>query len=253
MNVFVSKSRAALGELAAHDIADTLRQGLREKEELRIVLAAAPSQSEMLAALRREKEIDWQRITAFHMDEYIGLAKGAPQRFANWLMKEFVDHVPLGRFEAIDPGADPEGTCRAYTALLTEAPIDVVLLGIGTNGHLAFNDPPADLNDPIAVKVVTLDRMCREQQVLDDCFATFDAVPQQAITLTVPTLLSGHWLFCCVPGIHKRAAVQSTLESPISGECPATALRNHSYCNLYLDHDSSPTSISHEREDDKRL
>jgi glucosamine-6-phosphate deaminase len=251
MNVFVSESRADLGQLA-HHIAEALRQCLREKAKLRLILAAAPSQSEMLAALRVEKDIDWQRITAFHMDEYIGLPEDAPQRFANWLKEEFVYHVPLARFEPIDPGDDPEAACRTYTALLAQAPIDLVLLGIGTNGHLAFNDPPADLRDPLAVKVVALDRMCREQQVLDGCFATFDDVPQHAITLTIPTLLSGHQLFCCVPGLHKSAAVRSTLESPISGECPATALRTHSHCNLYLDQESNSMSQYHERKDHHR-
>jgi glucosamine-6-phosphate deaminase len=252
MNVFVSESRAALGQLAAHHIAEALRQRLRKKDQLRLVLAAAPSQSEMLTALHMEKDIDWQRITAFHMDEYIGLPENAPQRFANWLKAEFVHHVPLARFEPIDPGNDPEVACRTYTALLAQAPIDLVLLGIGTNGHLAFNDPPADHHDPLAVKVVALDRMCREQQVLDGCFATFDDVPQHAITLTIPTLLSGHQLFCCVPGRHKSAAVRSTLQSPISGECPATALRTHSHCNLYLDQESNSMSQSHERENHHR-
>jgi glucosamine-6-phosphate deaminase len=252
MNVFVSGSRAALGQFAARHIAEAMRQCLREQDKLRLILAAAPSQSEMLAALRLEKDIDWQRVTAFHMDEYIGLPGDAPQRFANWLKAEFVDHVPLARFEAINPGSDAELACRDYAALLAEAPIDIVLLGIGTNGHLAFNDPPADLKDPLAVKVVALDKMCREQQVLDGCFARFDDVPRQAITLTIPTLLGGRQLFCCVPGLHKRAAVQSTLQSPISCESPATALRTHPHCNLYLDEESNPTRQSHVRENDNR-
>jgi glucosamine-6-phosphate deaminase len=245
MNVFVSESRGLLGQLAAHHIAEALRQCLREKAQLRLILAAAPSQSEMLAALRIEKDIDWRRITAFHMDEYIGLPENAPQRFANWLKAEFVNHVPLARFESINPGNNPEVACQAYTALLAQAPIDLALLGIGTNGHLAFNDPPADLQDPLAVKVVALDRMCREQQVLDGCFAAFDEVPRHAITLTIPTLLSARQLFCCVPGRHKSAAVRSTLQSPIGGECPATALRTHSHCSLYLDQESNSMSQSH--------
>jgi glucosamine-6-phosphate deaminase len=242
MEVHIGESRNELGQMAARDIATALRTRLRKQGHLRLVLAAAPSQSEMLAALRREPDIDWARITAFHMDEYIGLPKAAPQRFANWLKREFINHVPLGRFEPIDPGSDPEAACKDYAMLLAEAPIDVVLLGIGTNGHLAFNDPPADLEDPVQVKVVTLDSMCREQQLLDGCFAQLDEVPRRAITLTIPALLSGHELFCCVPGRHKRAAVQATLESPISGDCPATALRTHPRCNLYLDRESSSMS-----------
>jgi glucosamine-6-phosphate deaminase len=246
MRVHIAETRAELGRLAARDIADALREGLRRKAHLRLILAAAPSQSDMLAALRCEPDIDWQRVTAFHMDEYIGLEENAPQRFANWLKREFIDHLPSIHFKPIDPGLDPEAACEHYAARLAEAPIDFVLLGIGTNGHLAFNDPPADLDDPRSVKVVTLDQMCREQQVLDGCFATFDEVPKRAITLTIPMLLGGHDLFCCVPGRHKSAAVQATLESPISGDCPATALRTHPRCTLYLDRESSSMSECHE-------
>jgi glucosamine-6-phosphate deaminase len=246
MKVHVAESRAQLGRLAARDIGEALRQGLRRKEHLRLILAAAPSQSEMLSALRCEPGIDWLRVTAFHMDEYIGLPKDAPQRFANWIKAQFIEHLPSIRFEPIDPGGDPETTCTRYAAFLAEGPIDFVLLGIGANGHLAFNDPPADLDDPRPVKVVTLDQMCREQQVLDGCFATLDDVPQSAITLTIPTLLRGHELFCCVPGRHKSAAVRAALESPISGDCPATALRTHPRCALYLDRESSSMSAFHE-------
>lgn len=239
MKVHVARSRADLGQFAAREIGKSLRASLIAKAQVRLILAAAPSQGEMLAALRREPDIDWSRITAFHMDEYIGLPADAPQGFANWLKREFVEQLPLARFEPINPGSDPEVACKRYAALLAEGPVDIVLLGIGTNGHLAFNDPPADLDDPLTVKVVTLDTMCREQQVLDGCFSTLDVVPHRAITLTVPALLAGRELFCCVPGVHKSAAVQAALGSPISGECPATALRTHSRCTLYLDHESS--------------
>ena len=252
MRVQVAGSRMELGKTAAGHIAMALRARLREQEQVRIIFAAAPSQSEMLAALIQEPEIDWPRVTAFHMDEYLGLPEDAPQRFAHWLRRAFADHVPLGRFETIDPGDSPHLTCDRYAKLLGKAPIDLVLLGVGTNGHLAFNDPPANLEDPDVVKVVTLDRMCREQQVLDGCFEAFDDVPDQAITLTVPALLAGHELFCCVPGQHKSTAVQAMLESPVSGECPATALRNHPRCTLYLDLDSSSKSPYHALFNDHR-
>jgi glucosamine-6-phosphate deaminase len=239
MEVYQAASRIELGEAAARDIGAALRRALREKPHVRMILAAAPSQNEMLSALLRETGIEWQRVTAFHMDEYIDLPINAPQRFGTWLREAFFHRVPLGRVHLIEPGTNPESACRAYASLLAEAPIDVVLLGIGTNGHLAFNDPPADLNDPLAVKVVELDRMCREQQVLDGCFAAFDDVPKRAITLTIPTLLAGRELFGCVPGRHKSAAVKAMIEAPISGACPATALRTHPRCTVYLDHQSS--------------
>ena len=142
MKVHEAKSRAGLGQFAGHEIGEALRDALRNRTNVRLILAAAPSQYDMLAALRREPNIDWSRITAFHMDEYIGLPADSPQGFANWLKREFVDHLPFIRFERITPGNNPETACQRYAALLAEDPADVVLLGIGTNGHLAFNDPP---------------------------------------------------------------------------------------------------------------
>lgn len=242
MEIQLAASRGQLGEMAAREIGVALREGLRKKRQLRMIFAAAPSQSEMLAALLRETGIDWRRVTAFHMDEYIDLREDAPQRFAGWLKRSFFDHVPLAEVHLIRPGADPEAACRAYGMKVGEAPIDLVLLGIGTNGHLAFNDPPADLQDSRAVKIVELDAMCREQQVLDGCFANLEQVPRRAITLTVPTLLKGEELFCCVPGGHKAKAVKAMLEAPISGDCPATVLRTHPRCTVYLDRESSSLS-----------
>jgi len=239
MKVCLTASREELGELAARDIATALRRALRDKPHVRMILAAAPSQREMLSALLHEPDVDWSRVTAFHMDEYIDLPENAPQRFGMWLRKAFFDHVPLAKVHLIQAGLDPAAACLAYSSLLAEASIDIVLLGIGTNGHLAFNDPPADLNDPLSVKEVELDLMCREQQVLDGCFPALVDVPKRAITLTVPTLLKGGELFCCVPGRHKSAAVKAMMELPISGACPATALRTHPKCTVYLDQESS--------------
>lgn len=228
-----------MGRQAAADIATELRARLQVRTHLRMIFAAAPSQQEMLHALIREPEIDWRRITAFHMDEYVGLPADAPERFGMWLRSAIFDHVPFASVHLIDPGNDPAETCRSYAHLLSEAPIDVVLLGIGVNGHLAFNDPPADLHDPLAVKVVALDPVCRQQQVDDRCFLTIDKVPTEAITLTVPTLLRADRLFCCVPGANKQMAVREMVHGPVSGACPATALRLHPRCNVYLDRDSS--------------
>ena len=242
MKVRVAGSRMELGLIAAREIGAALRCGLREKPHLRMLMAAAPSQSQMLQALLLEPDIDWRRVTAFHMDEYIGLPHDAPQRFGNWLRRMFFECVPLAEFHLIEPGTNPQAACLAYAALLAQAPIDIVLLGIGINGHLAFNDPPADLNDALAAKVVELDPTCRQQQVLDGCFAALDDVPKMAITLTVPRLLAGRELFCCVPGREKSAAVKAMIESPVSGACPATALRMHPRCSVYLDRESSSLS-----------
>lgn len=236
---FIATSRTAMGRKAAEDIADEMRRRLQTQPGVRMIFAAAPSQSEMLAALVAMPGIDWSRVTAFHMDEYLGLAADAPQRFGLWLRRAIFDRLPFAKVHLLDPGGDPEAAAAAYADELAAAPIDIVCCGIGANGHLAFNDPPADLYDPADVKVVALDDVCRQQQVDDRCFERFDDVPTQALTLTVPRLLAADRIFCCVPGALKKTAVQRTLHDPISGAVPATALRTHPAWSLYLDEDSA--------------
>jgi glucosamine-6-phosphate deaminase len=233
--------RVAMGAAAAADVADELRARLAEQRTVRMVFAAAPSQSDMLDRLVAAPGIDWSRVIAFHMDEYLGLRPDAPARFANWLDRAIFSRLPFGEVHRIDPGEDPGATVAAYTELLAEAPIDVVCLGIGQNGHLAFNDPPvADLEDPESVKVVELDRTCRQQQVDDGAFARLEEVPSRAITLTIPRLLDARRLFCVVPGAAKRHAVDRALHAPVSAADPATALRTHAGATLYLDAEATP-------------
>lgn len=237
--VHVAGSRVAMGRRAAADIAAELRACLAAQSGARVVFAAAPSQGEMLAALREEQGIDWPRVTAFHMDEYIGLAPDAPQRFANWLREAIFDRLPFGAVHLMDPGDDPEQAAKSYAGKLNAAPIDVVCCGIGANGHLAFNDPPAEFDDPLTVKMVALDERCRTQQVEDKCFVRFEEVPTHALTLTIPALLSARSIFCTVPGSIKREAVRRTLNGPITPSCPASILRRHPRCTLYLDPESA--------------
>jgi glucosamine-6-phosphate deaminase len=229
-----------MADEAAGGIANEIRRYIQSQPAIRMVFAAAPSQAEMLSALRQENGIDWTRVTAFHMDEYIGLPPNSPQRFGNWLRAAIFDHLPFGAVYLIDPGADPGRTAAEYAAKLNEAPIDIVCCGIGVNGHLAFNDPPADFDDPLTVKIVNLDAQCRQQQVDDRCFATLNDVPTQALTMTVPALLSARTILCTVPGPAKREAVRRALLGPIDPACPASALRRHPSCTLYLDQDSAP-------------
>jgi glucosamine-6-phosphate deaminase len=241
--VRVFADRGELGRAAAADIAAAMRARLAESPALRMIFAAAPSQRETLAALAAQPDIDWSRVTAFHMDEYIGLPPDAPQRFGRWLMTVLFDRVRPGRVHLIDDVAAAGDDGAAYAALLDRAPIDVVCLGIGVNGHIAFNDPGvADLNDPHDVKRVALDDVCRRQQVDDGCFARLPDVPSHAITLTIPRLLRATRLFCIVPGPAKRAAVTRALAGPIDAACPASALRRHPRCTLYLDRDSAPSA-----------
>lgn len=246
LQVKVHPTREAMGAAAATDVATEIRRRLDAAPEatVRMVFAAAPSQQDMLDHLVAETDIDWSRITAFHMDEYIGLDAQAPQRFGRWLDAAILGRVPFGAVHVIEPGDDPDTAARDYAELLAAAPIDVVCLGIGENGHIAFNDPPdADLADPELVRVVRLDERSRVQQVEDGLFPSVEAVPTHAITLTIPALLSGERLFCVVPGERKREAVRRALTEPVGPQCPATALRTHQACTLYLDEESAPRDL----------
>lgn len=240
LRVEIYETRDAMASAAAQAIADALRKKLAKQDTVRMVFAAAPSQGEMLAELVADPSIDWSRTVLFHMDEYIGLAPNATQRFSGWLDRNLFSKVTGATVHRIQPddGADAEAT--RYAALLNAAPIDIVCLGIGVNGHLAFNDPPvADFDDPHDVKVVELDTVCRQQQVDDACFATLPDVPSHAVTLTIPRLLRADEMFCVVPDARKANAVRDSLRGPLSTDCPASMLRQCAHCTLFLDKDSA--------------
>lgn len=241
LNVNVYETRTEMGKAAAEDIKTCILSLLQNKETINMIFAAAPSQNEVLATLVTDANIPWSRVNAFHMDEYIGLSADAPQGFGNFLKTHIFGLASFKSVHYIDISAvDAEKECARYAALLAQFPTDIVVMGIGENGHIAFNDPPvADFNDPLAVKPVALDEICRNQQVNDGCFAKLDDVPKTAITLTVPTLFAGEHLFCIVPAKTKANAVRATLCDDISEHCPATVLRRHKSAVLYLDGDSS--------------
>ncbi len=239
--VKIFPTREEMGAVAASDIKAKFKELLEKKEEINVIFAAAPSQNDVLKSLAEDKEIEWNRINAYHMDEYIGLSKDAPQGFGNFLKDHIFGLAPFKSINYIDcTASDPEKEAERYSKVLLENPTDVVIMGIGENGHIAFNDPPvADFNDKKVVKPVKLDEICRNQQVNDGCFKTIDEVPTHALTLTVPTLMSAPYLFCIVPAPTKANAVKATLEGPIGEVCPATALRLHKDSILYLDGASS--------------
>ena len=241
LKVNVYETRSEMGADAAKDIKAGILEALENKNEINIIFAAAPSQNDVLASLVADKEIPWERINAFHMDEYIGLSPEAPQGFGNFLRGKLFSLVPFASVNCIDPSAtDIVAECERYGALLEKNPVDIVVMGIGENGHIAFNDPPvADFNDPNLIKVVKLDEICRNQQVNDGCFKRIEDVPTHAFTLTVPTLMSGKRLYCIVPAPTKANAVWATINNEIGEACPATALRRHNNATLYLDKDSS--------------
>lgn len=239
LKVHVYENRKLLGTSAGYAVAEKMKELLAQKTCIRMVFAAAPSQNEFLETLVKAEGIDWTRVTAFHMDEYIGLPEKASQRFSNFLFERLFNIVQPGKVYLLNCANTIEEECRRYAALLEEAPIDIVCLGIGENGHIAFNDPPvADFNDPYIIKPVELDESCRKQQVNDGCFASIDLVPTHALTLTIPALMSATYLFGMVPGAAKKEAVNHTLHRTISTECPASILRQHDHCTLYLDIDS---------------
>ena len=240
--VKIGDSRKEMGRLAAEDIRAKIKELLCEKDEINMIFAAAPSQNEVLEQLIAFDDIDWSRINAFHMDEYIGLAEeDADKSFGRFLCDHIFDRVPFKSVSLVNGCAvDTDAECARYTELLKANPTDIVVMGIGENGHIAFNDPwVADFNDPKTVKAVELDEMCRMQQVNDGCFPSIDRVPRFALTLTCPTLFAGKHLFCIVPAKTKAEAVRRTLNDEINEECPATVLRRHESAVLYLDPDSS--------------
>ena len=235
----IYETRAEMGAAAAKCAADAINAVLREKEYANVVFAAAPSQNETLASLLLE-DIDFSRINAFHMDEYVGLSIGDRQSFATYLTEHIFSKADFHSVNIIPAKLPIDEACAEYERLLSENPVDVVLLGIGENGHIAFNDPPvADFNDTKVIKRVELDDKCRMQQVHDGCFPDFDSVPKYAVTLTIPTMLSARYMICTVPAITKADAVYGMLNAEISEACPATALRNHTGAALFLDADSA--------------
>ena len=233
-------SREEMGLAAEKDVRDAIVSLLKEKETISMIFAAAPSQNEFLAAMAADPEIDYSRIIAFHMDEYVGLPSDAPQGFGNFLRDRLFGLVPFKEVHYLNGNAvDIEAECEAYGAMLKDG-VDIVCMGIGENGHIAFNDPHvADFHDGKAVKIVGLDDVCRMQQVHDGCFPTIEAVPKYALTLTIPAMTVADRIFCVVPAPSKADAVYATLTGPVSETCPASILRRHPAATLYLDADSA--------------
>jgi glucosamine-6-phosphate deaminase len=239
VNQYTSKQEMA--DYAAEKASTIIKEILQKKREINIIFAAAPSQNEFLEVLTSNSSIEWSRINAFHMDEYIGLPSNAQQGFGNFLYERLFSKVSFNRVHYINGQAeDLDEECKRYAGLLEKYPVDIVCLGIGENGHIAFNDPHVALfNDQKSVKVVDLELECRMQQVNDNCFKAIEDVPRMAITLTIPTLLAAQYMLCVVPGIRKANAVYNTLNGEISEKCPASILRRKENSFLFIDNESS--------------
>ncbi len=240
LTVRIHAKRKLAGIAAAADVSAWLRAACTADGKARVVFASAPSQDEFLEALAAES-VPWPEVTIFHMDEYAGIGEGHPQSFGRYLREHLISHIPApAAVHFINGGGDLEAECGRYATLLAEAPIDLVCLGIGENGHLAFNDPPlADFHDRTPVRIVELQPECRQQQVNDGCFASLEAVPAHAITLTIPTLLSARKISCVVPGRRKAGAVGAAILGRIDSGCPASILRTHGDTTLHLDAESA--------------
>jgi len=238
--VHIYANRVLMGEDAADMVCTTINKLHRQQEFVNIIFASAPSQTEFLAALTEKTIIDWRRVNAFHMDEYIELPENDLRKFAYYLRENIFDKLHFHTVNYIDGNAPDIGAeCSRYAGLLAQYPPDIVCMGIGENGHIAFNDPPvADFNDPLVVKMVKLDAPCRQQQVNDGCFSDLSEVPAYAITLTVPALMAGKYIYCIVPGKKKAEAVYNTIHGEITEKYPSTILRRHENAVLFLDKSS---------------
>ncbi len=242
----VFSNRDSMGKCAAEQIANVLRQLLSNQEEVNMIFAAAPSQNDVLGHLIKQEDIQWERVNAFHMDEYIGLENGSPKSFGYYLDNAIFKCVKFKNIYYIGTSGTPENLCARYEQLLRSHPIDIVCLGIGENAHIAFNDPHvANFADPKLIKVVDLDEKCRHQQVNDKTFNTIDEVPKYAVTLTIPTLISAKYMFCAVPTVLKAGAVYNTMTQRIDEQVPATIMRNHANAIMFCDVDSASILMKH--------
>lgn len=238
LRVQVEADASAAGDSAALAAAQFLRERLCAQERVRVIFAAAPSQGRALATLAAQPGIDWARLAAFHMDEYAGLGVGDPRSFGRYLTDRLFNIVRPGAIHLINGAADADWEIARYAGEVTAAPIDLVLLGVGENGHIAFNEPGSAIDDEAPMRLVSLDRRSRQQQINDGCFDRLADVPTHAFTLTVPTLLSARSMVAVVVGALKREPIGQMLRGPVGPQSPASWLRHHAQAMLYLDQDA---------------
>jgi len=239
MKISIHRTAEELGSTAAAEGAKLISEALRARGMANIIVATGASQIGMLSSLVKA-DVDWSGVTAFHLDEYIGLPFDHPASFRKYLKERFVDQVPLKEFHYVNgEGDQPEAECRRVGAIIRENPIDVAFIGIGENGHLAFNDPPADFKTHDPYLVVHLDLVCRTQQFNEGWFASVEEVPSTAISMSIRQILESRSIICTVPGQQKAKAVKCALEGPVTLHCPASILQEHPDVRTFLDGESS--------------
>lgn len=240
MLIRVFKDKATLGKAAAEQAASAIRRAIAERGHARIVAATAASQLEFLGALTKVPDINWSQVEAFHLDEYIGLPITHPGSFRKMLMEQLVDKTEIQKYHLLDGDApDPSAVVRAVGEQLASAPIDIAFLGIGENGHIAFNDPPADFDTEQPYIIVNLDEACRQQQVGEAWFANLSQVPKQAISMSARQILKAREILAVVPDTRKAQAIKACFEGEISPMAPASILRRHPNATVYLDTNSA--------------
>jgi len=233
------RDKTSLAAVAAARAGTVIRDSIAVRGKARIIAATGASQFEFLDALTVLPGIDWQRVEMFHLDEYIGLPETHPASFCKYLRERLINKVGVGKYHLLNGGTDPARTIREVGEKLREAPIDVAFVGVGENGHLAFNDPPADFEIQEPYAMVTLDEPCRRQQLNEGWFPTLDDVPRQAISMTVSQILKSKEILCIVPDARKAQAIKNCFGAKVSPMAPASALQNHPNTTVYLDSDSS--------------
>jgi glucosamine-6-phosphate deaminase len=240
MPVHIFASNQAMGQRAAQDLSKIIAQAIADRDQASLILATGNSQLSFMQALRNISGIEWDKVVVFHMDEYLGMSDQHPASFPRYIRHNLTDHVNPRAFYPIRGDApDPQAELERYADLLRRHPADACVLGIGENGHLAFNDPPADFDTNEIIHIVNLDQTCRMQQVGEGHFATLDDVPQQALSLTVPALLAADRVLAVVPEQRKAEAVRAALQGPVTPDCPASILRTQPHVTMYLDTDSA--------------
>ncbi len=240
MNTCIYKTARALGKAAGKAAAQLIRNAIASKGTANIILATGTSQFETLNELIAAKDIDWNAVVMFHLDEYLSLPVTHPASFRKYLQERFLSQVPqLKNAWLINAEANALQECRRLGDLIQRHPVDVALIGIGENGHLAFNDPPADFETMESYKVVELQDACKKQQMAEGWFSSIEEVPLRAISMSVQQILKSRYIICSVPGARKAIAVKNTLEKPISNLYPASILRKHPNCTVYLDEEAA--------------
>ena len=238
MEVIISESKEELGAVAASRGAKIIQNCIKENGEANIIVATGASQFEMLNELIN-KDIDWSKVTCFHLDEYIGMTIEHPASFRKYLKERFVDKVNPKEFHYVNGDINPIGECERINSIISQYPIDVAFVGIGENGHLAFNDPPADFDIEDPYIIVNLDEACRKQQMGEGWFDTLEDVPQQAISMSIQQILKSKNIICSVPDARKSDAVKNAIEGEITPIVPSSILQTHDRTWIYLDKESA--------------